>query len=90
LCLTKKHAAMLFKFQNTEIETDTSFLKHATLWGPDSEEENDERDDDDWDEDGGGIDDPTEDLDDLYEVQADDDLNEPDPDDDEHFPEEDE
>jgi hypothetical protein len=82
--------AMLFMFENADTETDTSFLKHATLWGPDSGEENNERDDSDWDEDGGGIDDPTEDLDDMHEIQADDDLNEPDPEDDEHFPEEDE
>ena len=66
---------MLLKFENTDTETDTSFLKHATLWGPDSEEENNERDDDDWDEDGGGIDDPTEDSDDLNETQTDADID---------------
>ena len=81
---------MLYKFENTDTESDTSFLKHATLWGPDNGEENDERDDNDWDEDGGGIDDPTEDSDDLHEIQADDDLDEPNLEDDEHFPEEEE
>lgn len=81
---------MLYRFENTDTETDTSFLQHATLWGPDSEEENNERDDGDWDEDGGGIDDPTEDADDLHEIQADDDFDEPDPEDNEHFPEEEE
>jgi hypothetical protein len=81
---------MLLKFENTDTETNTSFLKTATLWGPDAEE-GDEKDDTDWDEDDDDIDEDTaEDTDDLHEIQVNDDLDEPGPEGDEHFPEEDE
>jgi hypothetical protein len=87
---TKKHRAMLLKFEDTHAETDTSFLKYATLWGPDDEDA-DEEDDTDWneedDDDGTDL---AEDLDEIQEIQADDGLDEPDPEDEEHFPEEDE
>jgi hypothetical protein len=91
MVFTQKHLAMLFKFENSDIETDTSFLQHATLWGPENEEENDDSNDDGRDDGGmGTIDDLAEDADDLHEIQAEDYLNEPDPGDDEHFPEEEE
>jgi hypothetical protein len=80
---------MHYKFNNSGTEIDTTFLQHATLWGPDEDDEV-ESSGDDWDEADDYIDDPDEkeDEDDLREIQVDDDLDEPNPD--ERFPEEDE
>jgi hypothetical protein len=77
---------MLYKFNNSGTEVDTSFLQHATLWGPDDDEEV-EPTNEDWDEAEEYIDDDPA-QDDLHEIQVDDDLGEPDID--EHFPEEEE
>jgi hypothetical protein len=83
---------MHYKFNNSDTETDTSFLQHATLWGPDGDddEEVEPSENDDWDEAEEYIDDPgeKEDEDDQREIQVDDDLGEPDLD--ERFPEEEE
>ena len=78
---------MLYKFGNSGTVVDTSFLKHATLWGPDSKDEA-EPATEDRDEAEEYLEGPDEDLDDEHEIQAGDDTWEPDPE--EYFPEEDE
>ncbi|MBS1532743.1 MAG: hypothetical protein JSU01_20745 [Bacteroidetes bacterium] len=80
---------MHYKFNNSDTEIDTSFLQHATLWGPDADDEVEPSSDDaDWDEAEEYIDDePNEEEDDRREIQVDDDIREPDLD--ERFPEED-
>ena len=78
---------MLYKFNNSGTEVDTSFLQHATLWGPDGDDEEVEPSGDDWDEAEEYVDDDPGEGD-VREIQVDDDLGEPDLD--ERFPEEEE
>jgi hypothetical protein len=87
-CITKKRTVMLFTDLKNNTEQDTSFLKHASLWGP--EDEDDE--DDELDEEDESFDDTSGDLDDLHEVEEEDEeLGElPPDDDDDHLPEEEE
>jgi hypothetical protein len=69
---------MLFRSSNDTL-VDTSFLQHATLWGPeddDSDDQDDENDDYDFDVS----------EDDLHEIRAGDDIGEPDPEEGDQLP----